>query len=60
MKVRYISLDMDGTIVSRKYVDYFWLELVPGLYAERHGVARASSVDKRGKIVNVDRLVVCL
>lgn len=38
MKVKYISLDMDGTIVSRRYVDYFWLELVPRLYAERHGL----------------------
>jgi putative hydrolase of the HAD superfamily len=36
--IKYISLDMDGTIVSRKYVDYFWLELVPRLYAERHGL----------------------
>ena len=36
MRIRYLSLDMDGTIVSRKYVDYFWLELVPRLYAERH------------------------
>lgn len=36
MRVRFVSLDLDGTIVSRDYVDYFWLELVPRLYAERH------------------------
>ena len=38
MKVRFVSLDLDGTIVNRDYVDYFWLELVPTLYSERHGL----------------------
>jgi len=38
MRARVLSLDLDGTIVSRDYVDYFWLELVPRLYAERWGV----------------------
>lgn len=38
MRVRVLSLDLDGTIVSRDYVDYFWLELVPRLYAERWGL----------------------
>ncbi len=37
-RVRIVSLDLDGTVVSREYVDYFWLELVPRLYAERWGV----------------------
>lgn len=36
--VRFVSLDLDGTLVAREYVDYFWLELVPRLYAEKHGV----------------------
>ena len=39
MKVRFVSLDLDGTLVNRDYVDYFWLELVPKLYAERHGLS---------------------
>jgi len=39
MKVRFISLDLDGTIVNRDYVDYFWLELVPTLYSERRGLS---------------------
>jgi putative hydrolase of the HAD superfamily len=38
MKVRFVSLDLDGTIVNRDYVDYFWLELVPTLYSERRGL----------------------
>jgi len=37
-RVRIVSLDLDGTVVSREYVDYFWLELVPRLYAEKWGV----------------------
>ncbi|MEM0459162.1 MAG: HAD family hydrolase [Thermofilaceae archaeon] len=38
MRVKVVSLDLDGTLVSRDYVDYFWLELVPRLYAERWGL----------------------
>lgn len=34
-KLRVISLDLDGTLISRAYVDYFWLELVPQLYSEK-------------------------
>ncbi|MEM0335759.1 MAG: HAD family hydrolase [Thermofilum sp.] len=37
-RLRVVSLDLDGTLVSRNYVDYFWLELVPQLYSERWGV----------------------
>lgn len=36
--MRVVSLDLDGTLVSRSYVDYFWLELVPQLYSEKWGV----------------------
>jgi len=36
--VRVISFDVTGTLVSEKFVDYFWLELVPRLFAERHAV----------------------
>lgn len=38
MRARVLSLDLDGTIVPRDYVDHFWLELVPRLYAERWGL----------------------
>jgi len=36
--VRVISFDVTGTLVSEKFVDYFWLELIPRLFAERHAV----------------------
>ncbi len=34
-----ISFDLDGTLITREYVDYFWYELVPRLYAKRYGVS---------------------
>ncbi|MEZ0345761.1 MAG: HAD family hydrolase [Infirmifilum sp.] len=37
-KISVVSFDLDGTLVTREYVDFFWLELVPKLYAEKHGL----------------------
>jgi len=37
--VRVISFDVTGTLVSQKFVDYFWLDLIPQLFAERHAVS---------------------
>jgi len=34
-----VSLDVTGTIVSREYVDNFWLEVIPREYARVHGVS---------------------
>ncbi len=45
--VKVISFDLTGTLVSNDYVDYFWLELIPKLYAEKHGV----SLDEAKRIV---------
>ncbi len=36
--IRVVSMDLDDTLVTREYVDYFWLELVPRLYAEASGL----------------------
>jgi putative hydrolase of the HAD superfamily len=36
--VRVISFDVTGTLVSERFVDYFWLDLIPRLFAERHAV----------------------
>ena len=36
--IRIISFDMDGTLVTSRYVEKVWLEGVPALYARRHGV----------------------
>ena len=37
--VSVISFDLNGTLVDRYYADYFWLELIPQIYAEEHGVS---------------------
>ncbi len=34
-RIKVVSFDLDGTIVKRKAVDFFWLELVPRVVAEK-------------------------
>ncbi|MCP4000653.1 MAG: GMP/IMP nucleotidase [Gammaproteobacteria bacterium] len=33
-----ILLDMDGTVLDLAFDNYFWRELVPGVYAEQHDI----------------------
>jgi len=35
--IRFISLDMDGTLVNSRFVDKVWMEGIPSLYAEETG-----------------------
>jgi HAD superfamily hydrolase (TIGR01549 family) len=35
--IRFISLDMDGTLVNSRFVDKVWMEGMPRLYAEKTG-----------------------
>ncbi len=37
-RIKVLSLDLDGTIVDRGFAEFFWMELVPRLYAESKGV----------------------
>ncbi|HEU0264799.1 MAG TPA: GMP/IMP nucleotidase [Geobacterales bacterium] len=36
-----VLLDMDGTLLDRRFDDHFWLEHVPQRYAEKHGLPLA-------------------
>jgi 5'-nucleotidase len=36
--IRYILLDMDGTLLDKYFDDYFWEHLVPEKYAETHNI----------------------
>lgn len=37
--VRFISLDIDGTLVERSFTDRFWYESIPKLYAKEHKIS---------------------
>jgi putative hydrolase of the HAD superfamily len=37
--IRYVSLDMDGTLINMKFADKVWMEGVPALYAEKYDMA---------------------
>src|SRR5512136_1061199 len=36
--IRFISLDMDGTLVNSRFVDKVWMEGLPLLYGEKHNM----------------------
>jgi putative hydrolase of the HAD superfamily len=38
-----LLLDMDGTLLDLAFDNFFWLELVPGAYAEARGLAPAAA-----------------
>jgi GMP/IMP 5'-nucleotidase len=37
--IKFVLLDMDGTLLDKYFDDYFWEHLVPEKYAERHGIS---------------------
>jgi putative hydrolase of the HAD superfamily len=37
-EIKYILLDMDGTLLDLYFDDYFWGHLVPEKYAEKHDI----------------------
>ncbi|HEX7381831.1 MAG TPA: GMP/IMP nucleotidase [Nevskiaceae bacterium] len=38
-----VMLDMDGTVLDLAFDDYFWGELLPQRYAQRHGLSLAAA-----------------
>lgn len=36
-----VLLDMDGTLLDLRFDNYFWLEVIPERYAQRHGMTLA-------------------
>ncbi len=37
--IKYVLLDMDGTLLDKYFDDYFWEHLVPEKYAEKHKIS---------------------
>jgi putative hydrolase of the HAD superfamily len=37
-EIKYVLLDMDGTLLDKYFDDFFWEHLVPEKYAEKHGI----------------------
>ena len=37
--MKILSFDLDGTIITKKFVDTVWLEGLPKLYAEKNGLS---------------------
>jgi putative hydrolase of the HAD superfamily len=38
-----VLLDMDGTLLDLRFDNYFWLEVLPERYAQRHGLSVAAA-----------------
>ncbi|MDP2167422.1 MAG: GMP/IMP nucleotidase [Thermodesulfovibrionales bacterium] len=42
-EIKYVLLDMDGTLLDKYFDDYFWEHLVPEKYAERNNITFGSA-----------------
>jgi len=45
-EIKFVLLDMDGTLLDKYFDDYFWERLVPEKYAERHGITFGRAMDE--------------
>jgi putative hydrolase of the HAD superfamily len=41
--IKFVLLDMDGTLLDKYFDDYFWEHLVPEKYAEKHNITFGSA-----------------
>jgi putative hydrolase of the HAD superfamily len=45
-EIKYILLDMDGTLLDLYFDDYFWGHLVPEKYAEKHNITFGAAKER--------------
>jgi len=41
-----VLLDMDGTLLDLAFDNFFWLDLVPAAYAQRHGIPQSAARER--------------
>jgi 5'-nucleotidase len=44
--IKFVLLDMDGTLLDKYFDDYFWEHLVPEKYAEKHNITFGSAKEE--------------
>jgi putative hydrolase of the HAD superfamily len=49
-EIKYVLLDMDGTLLDLYFDDYFWGHLVPEKYAEKHNITFGAAKDLLFKV----------
>lgn len=47
-KIDTVLLDMDGTLLDLRFDNWFWQELVPGLYAAENGLSLRDAIERLG------------
>lgn len=45
-EIKFVLLDMDGTLLDKYFDDYFWGHLVPEKYADKHGLTFGKAKDE--------------
>lgn len=45
-EIKFVLLDMDGTLLDKYFDDYFWEHLVPEKYSEKHGITFGKAKDE--------------
>jgi HAD superfamily hydrolase (TIGR01509 family) len=45
-EIKFVLLDMDGTLLDRYFDDYFWNHLVPEKYSEKHNITFGKAKDE--------------
>jgi putative hydrolase of the HAD superfamily len=47
-KIDTVLLDMDGTLLDLRFDNWFWQELIPGLYAAAQGLTLSEAIERLG------------
>lgn len=53
--VEWVMLDMDGTVLDLAFDNYFWAELLPRRYAERHTISLAQARSRLEPVFTSER-----